>query len=81
MKPALPLFDWSAMRKRVVSRMTPNDISADPNGTAVCDTRSRTSYTVKRINVLVFKPSHPRYEIVHKNCGLEQRCEDKQRVE
>lgn len=67
MKPALPLFDCNAIRNRDDSCITPNEISADPNGTAVCDTRSRTSYTVKRIIVFDVSPSHPRNDIVQRN--------------
>lgn len=72
--PAFPEFDCNGIRSRAVSCTKPSATSAEPNGTAVCDTFSRTSYTVKRINEFLFKPSQERNIIVHKYCGFEHLC-------
>lgn len=76
-KPAFPEFDCNGIRSRAVSCIAPNDTSADPNGTAVCDTFSRTSYTVKRINELLVRPSNERNKTVHKYCGFEHLWKDR----
>lgn len=41
-------LDKSGIRSRDVSCMALNSTQAEPSGMAVCDTRSLTSYTVKR---------------------------------
>lgn len=54
----IPFIERNGIRNRVVSCITPNAISADPNGTAVCETFSLTSNTVNRINDSACKLSH-----------------------
>lgn len=73
-RPALPEFDCSGIRRRGVSWIAPRVISADPNGTAVCETFSRTSYTVKRTKEFLFRPSPDRNIIVHRYWGFEHLC-------
>lgn len=81
MKPALPEFDCSGTRSRAVSSIMPSRISAEPNGTAVCDTFSRTSYTMKRTIEFLWRPSQARNKIVHKNCGFEHLCAEKRKFQ
>lgn len=74
-KPVINLsFDCNGTRIRGSWIIFPNAISADPKGTAVWETFSRTSKTVKRTKEFLFRPSPERNIMVQIYCGFEHRC-------
>lgn len=62
----------NGMRIRVVSWISARGISAEPTGTAVFDSFSRTSNAVKRILVPLLRPSPLRNWKVQLNCGFDE---------
>lgn len=50
--------------------MALNNTQAEPNGIAVCDTLSLTSYTINRTRVSPDRPSEARKLAVQKKLGL-----------
>lgn len=73
MKPDSPRGEVSGKRSLLDSCTMPSATSACPSGSEVDETRSRTSWTLKRSLVVALKPPERRNLMVHRNCGVRVR--------